>query len=133
MIVTPVTVRFKVFIQKLCESVIEWDQLITGDNLRSWQSLVQDLQEVPAVTTPRYLYEDSAGEFDACELWGFCDASMTAYAAVVYIVARDGTSRLVRFVTSKTRVAPTQTQTIPRLELLAALLLARLITSVSHA
>ena len=132
-LVTPVTVRFKVFIQKLCESVAEWDQLIAGDNLRRWQSLVQNLQEVPAVTTPRYLFEDSAREFDTSELWGFCDASMTAYAAVVYIVARSGTSRLVRFVTSKTRVAPTQTQTIPRLELLSALLLARLITSVSHA
>ena len=37
----------------------------------------------------------------------------------------------MRFVTSKTRVAPTQTQIIPRLELLSVLLLARLITSIS--
>ena len=133
-LVTPVTVHLKVFIQKLCESVAEWDQLITGDNLQRWRSLVQDLQEVPTVTIPRYLFEDIAGEFGPCELWGFCDASMTAYAAVVYIVARDGTSKGVKFITSKTRVAPTQTQIIPslRLELLSALLLARLITSVSH-
>ena len=51
---------------------------------------------------------------------------------MVYIVAMGSTGELVRFVTSKTRVAPTQTQTIPRLELLSALLLARLTTSVSH-
>ena len=57
---------------------------------------------------------------------------MTAYAAVVYIVAKGSTGELVRFVTSKTRVAPTQTQTIPRLELLSTLLLARLTTSVSQ-
>ena len=36
----------------------------------------------------------------------------------------------VQFIVSKTRVAPTQELTIPRLELLSALLLARLITAV---
>jgi hypothetical protein len=38
----------------------------------------------------------------------------------------------VNFVVSKTHVAPLQSQTIPQLELLSALLLARLITSVSE-
>ena len=37
----------------------------------------------------------------------------------------------VRFVASKTRVAPVHEQTIPRLELLSALLLAKLLTSVA--
>ena len=38
----------------------------------------------------------------------------------------------VRFVVAKTQVAPLQTQTIPRLELLSALLLSHLITTVSE-
>ena len=37
---------------------------------------------------------------------------------------------LVRFVASKTRVAPLKTQTIPRLELLGAVILARLVSTV---
>ena len=45
---------------------------------------------------------------------------------------KTSTDRFVRFVTSKTRVAPTQAQSIPRLELLSALLLARLVRSVSN-
>ena len=40
--------------------------------------------------------------------------------------------RCSSFVTSKTRVAPLKVLTIPRLELLSAVLLARLITSVSE-
>ena len=36
----------------------------------------------------------------------------------------------VKFLVSKTRVAPLQTQTIPRLELLSAFLLSKLVTSV---
>ncbi len=39
---------------------------------------------------------------------------------------------VVRFVASKTQVAPLQAQTIPRLELLSALLLSRLIISVAN-
>jgi len=56
---------------------------------------------------------------------------LRAYAAVVYLVFKTSRNWSMRFVTSKTRVAPTQTQTIPRLELLSAILLARLITTVS--
>ena len=58
-------------------------------------------------------------------LCGFCDAT-TAYAAVVYLVARTETGVQSQFVACKTRVAPLQTLTIPRLELLSALLRALL-------
>lgn len=53
-----------------------------------------------------------------------------AYAAVVYLVIESEANREVKFVASKTRVAPLQTQTIPRLELLSAFLLSKLIVSV---
>ena len=45
----------------------------------------------------------------------------------------NGTGSIVNFVVSKTRVAPTSKQSIPRLDILSALLLARLIDSVSSA
>ena len=62
-------------------------------------------------------------------LVGFCDASTKAYAATVYLRDVDNNCSLVA---CKTRVAPLQTQTIPRLELLGALLLARLIVHVKE-
>ena len=60
-------------------------------------------------------------------LYGFCDASAAVYAAVVYLCV--GTEQ-AHFMASKTRVSPLSQQTIPRLELLSCLLLARLITHV---
>ena len=57
---------------------------------------------------------------------------MAAYAAVIYLVIRSDTSCSVKFVAARTRVSPISRQTIPRLELLSALLLARLMTSVSQ-
>ena len=54
-----------------------------------------------------------------------------AYGAVVYLVVKTDLETSIQFVVSKTRVAPLQAQTVPRLELLSALLLSRLIVSVS--
>ncbi|KAL5468691.1 hypothetical protein EMCRGX_G029798 [Ephydatia muelleri] len=50
-------------------------------------------------------------------LFGFCDASTRTYAAVIYIFLKAELHSVVRYV-AKTRVAPFQVQTIPRLELL---------------
>lgn len=49
---------------------------------------------------------------------------------VVYLVVETERGITVRFVVAKTRVAPLQAQTIPRLELLSAVLLSRLIAAV---
>ena len=57
--------------------------------------------------------------------------NLPEYAAVIYLLAKTNTKTVIQFVVSKTRVAPLQTQTIPRLELLSAFLLAKLIVSVS--
>lgn len=66
-------------------------------------------------------------------LCGFSDASLKAYAAVVYLLVETSAGRHIKFVASKTRVSPLKLQTIPRLELLSALLLARLMSSISQA
>jgi len=63
-------------------------------------------------------------------LCGFCDTSTKAYAAVVYLVIKTDCGVKMQFIVAKTRVSPTQELTIPRLELLSALLLARLINTV---
>ena len=66
------------------------------------------------------------------QLVGFCDASQSAYAAIMYLRVM-GLATSVLILASKTRVAPLKTVTIPRLELLSALLLARLINSIDQA
>ena len=60
------------------------------------------------------------------QLCGYCDASVSAYAAVIYLLIESDHGVHMRFVVAKTRVAPLKKQSIPRLELLSAVLLARL-------
>ena len=57
---------------------------------------------------------------------GFSDASEKAYATVVYLACSNYSILLA----SKTRVSPFQTASIPRLELMACLLLSELIEIV---
>ena len=58
----------------------------------------------------------------------FCNASELAYAAVLYVRCDYGNDHIeIRLVAAKTRVAPIKQQTIPRLKLLGALILARLL------
>ena len=63
----------------------------------------------------------------------FCDASTTAYAAVVFI--REETDNFIetKMLTAKTRVAPIKSVCVPRLELCAALLGAKLVEAVTNA
>ena len=128
-IVAPVTIRFKMLIQEICESKIDWDQPLDGVLLKRWQVLVGDLKQAQPISIPRSYCNDVNEKVKSSRLYGFCDAPNRAYAAVVYLAVETACGISVNLVVSKTRVAPIQRQTIPRLELLSAVLLARLISN----
>ena len=56
--------------------------------------------------------------------------AINAYAAVVYLQIETADETYLKFLTSKTRVTRLVEQTIPRLKLLSALILARLISHI---
>ena len=127
----PVVIKFKVFFQTLCDSKVSWDEPLPETMIQQWQDLVRGLRGQP-ISLSRTYFAGSCPDLMSCYLCGFCDASSKAYAAVVYLVVESKENVTVSFVSSKTRVAPMQSQTIPRLELLSALLLSRLLTTVTE-
>ena len=129
--ISPVVIQFKILFQELCRTKLDWDEPLDGELLRKWRSLISDLQDSPTVSIPRHFLSGICSEVKSYSLHGFCDASKDAYAAVVYLLIETTAGLHVRFVASKTRVTPVHEQTIPRLELLSALLLSRLVTSVT--
>ena len=60
----------------------------------------------------------------------FVDAGSEAYAACVYLRAIHKESVFVRLIAAKGRVAPLKYMSIPKLELMSAVLGARLLNSV---
>ena len=90
------------------------------------------LHDMQPIILPRCYYTGIEGQVVTNELHGFCDASAKAYGAVVYLRVVTTSGTFIRFLASKTRVAPLSSQTIPRLELLSAVILARLMYSVKE-
>ena len=127
---SPVIIKFKMLFQRLCEGKADWDAVITGELLEEWRSLVVELNVHSPVSLPRSYLSGVEDPVTSATLCGFCDASSRAYAAVVYLFLKTESHATVRFVAAKTRVAPLQAPTIPRLELLSAFLLSKLIISV---
>ena len=85
------------------------------------------------ITIPRCLFSDVSPPLNSVRLVGFCDASTKAYAAVVYLRLESGEDVDVQFIAAKTSVTPVGGMTIPRLELLSAVLLSKLITNIRSA
>jgi len=81
---------------------------------------MKKLKTLAKIKVPRYCVESST---PANQLHGFSDVSKHAFAAVIYLrtVYSDGNIS-VWLVASKTGVSPMKKQTIPRLELLGAIL-----------
>ena len=129
-IVTPVTILFKMFFQQLCEVGKGWDDPLTDDLLERWRQHHSSLSGGSVITIPRSYISHQP---ESARLVGFCDTSTKAYCAVVYLKLEHDTNVYVRFVAAKTHVAPQKGMTIPRLKLLSALLLAKLIVSVHAA
>ena len=127
--ISPIKIQLKMLFQGLCLSKVGWNEPLTGELLHMLDSLVTSFSSV-VITIPR-CYSWSIGKPSGKHsLFGFCDASSKAYAAVVYMRVETDVGNLVEFVASKTRVSSAEGKTIPRLELLSALLLANLINSV---
>ncbi|XP_024872274.1 uncharacterized protein LOC112454878, partial [Temnothorax curvispinosus] len=113
-------------LQQLWAARCSWDEPIPVELLEMWRYYHRQLPEIENVSIPRWTQSGHHSLHQ--ELHGFSDASTKAYAAVVYlrVIAVDGTIT-VTLLAAKSKVAPIKTMTVPRLELSAALLLARLL------
>ncbi|XP_038107028.1 uncharacterized protein LOC119766511 [Culex quinquefasciatus] len=125
--IAPVTIRMKILFQHLWLYDLSWDDPLPAFILGEWIALKESLHHLRRIRIKRWI-PHSGGKL---QLHGFCDASEAAYAAVIYArtVAEDGTVE-INLVVAKTRVAPIQQISLPRLELLAAELLVDLMVKV---
>ena len=127
---SPFTVNQKILFRSLCCNKADWDDQLEGEALRGWNQLLIDLEAISRVRVPS-CYFRLTQKVVSCQLHGFSDASERAFAAVIYLrVEYEGEEPEVTLVAAKTRVAPIKRQSIPRLELLGATILARLMNTV---
>ncbi|XP_057297390.1 uncharacterized protein LOC130627797 [Hydractinia symbiolongicarpus] len=109
-LINPIVMRLKKHcFKKTCVGKIGWDIELSGQVLDEWRVTHNDFKSVSHLNIPRCY--DGENIVDV-QLHGFSDASLKGY------------------VTSKSRIAPIEPVTIPRLELYGAVILAKLVKYV---
>ena len=125
-LISPYIVKIKLFMTKLWEAGYEWDEEISDEMKKIWQDWINEIHKAKEISIDR-CYHNHNNEVKSRILHVFGDASEEAFAAAAYLVTTDEDSvTSSKLVMSKTRVSPIKRVTLPRLELLAALIAVRL-------
>ncbi|XP_062704300.1 uncharacterized protein LOC134286664 [Aedes albopictus] len=132
-----VTISAKIFVQMLWKQKVSWDEPLQDELQGQWLEFRTSLSRLENLQIPRWI--SFRKDCLSVELHGFCDASMKAYGACIYVRCThiDGTITS-NLLVAKSRVAPLAEMekkrkqlTIPRLELSSAVLLAHLYEKTS--
>lgn len=132
---SPIVLSAKLLFQDTCERKLKWNTALPSDMLQSWENVINTLESAKDIRIPRYIGQHSLEEDTVYELHCFTDASMNAYAAVVYIVLKGKENQYTSFIMSKSRITPLEDKDvlkIPRLELLGVLIGSRLLKYVEE-
>ncbi|XP_065075705.1 uncharacterized protein LOC135699384 [Ochlerotatus camptorhynchus] len=126
-------IYLKILLQEIWRAGCGWDDEINGKLAERWITWVEALPNVRQVSVPRcYRNATSAESTNTVELHIFCDASENGMAAVAYFRFEEKGNTECALVGSKTKVAPLKFLSIPRLELQAAVIGARLAECITN-
>lgn len=124
---SPFTLKAKMMLQSLCQAQMGWDEEIVGADLASWNKWLDELPSLEQLKVDRCLKPPNFGAVISHEIHTFSDASEKGYGAASYLRSKGGNGEIhCAFLLGKSRLAPLKRMTIPRLELSAATLAARL-------
>lgn len=123
--ISPVIIIGKILIQELWKAKSEWDEKIPANLEKKWNEFWEQINYLEQFTIDRWL---RTGNGAVIQIHGFSDSSESALGAVLFVRTEQSNGKVTcNLLMSKTKVAPLKTISIPRLELSAAELLARLV------
>ena len=119
---SPLTVQLKLVLRRLAGTVKGWDDLIPTEMWDDAKLIMMEILKLNGHEIPRSIHPFplSKGEKLKGTLVTFVDASSVALCSMVYLVTEHEDKKISNLVLSKTKIAPTPTPTVPKMELLAA-------------
>ena len=122
----PVLLPAKRVMQKTWQLKLHWDEKLPEDLLKGWKKWKEELVLLTNVNIPRCYFPGGCSTNASFQLHHFSDASEYGYGTVSYLrkEAEDGTVSC-SFIMAKSRTAPLQYVSVPRLELQAATIAVR--------
>ena len=132
---SPFTITLKIMFQDIWKKGLGWDDILPAEYQGQMKKWIDGMTEMRSWKIPRRisLSEIPWNNIEEKELIVFADASEKAYGCCVYLKTTTDKCSTVSLVMSKVKIAPLKRITLPRLELLAALLGARLVRFISSA
>lgn len=130
-LIGPILVMAKQLMQQLWKQQLDWDEELPAHLQASWNKYYNSINSAQVISVPRNV--NSSNPSLLVDLHIFCDASEQAYGACVYTCSqREDGSSIAHLMCSKSRIAPLKSVTLPRLELNAAHLAAKLYKSIDR-
>ena len=129
--VCPYILKAKLIFQNECKLTKEWDRELQDSNARKWKQWQMDLPKLEQFEVDRCVIPEDCGTINSYQLHHFCDASFKAYGTVSYLRSVSESGRIhCALVLGKSKLAPLKPLTVPRLELLAAVLAVKVDTTL---
>ena len=120
----------KIIFEEVCLQKKQWDEKLPSEVKKKWLSWINCLKKMTEISIPRSVTTTRDSTFN---LHGFSDDSNLAVYASIYVVEYSEEQPVNHsLLVAKSRVAK-MTYTIPRLELVAAVILTELLHSIIHA
>lgn len=115
---TPVTVSAKIILRDIWKRHFDWDEPLDEDIHDKWSLIAADIQQAAnSITMPQAYHSYLVSESNQ-HLYIFCDASQKAYGAVAYLHI----GKCICWTMARPCVAPVKLITLPKLELMAAVI-----------
>ena len=128
-LVAPVTITGKILHSEVCLRKLRWDQVVPDKIQRSWNNWLKRMEKCLSVSVLRSVVSKDVRRID---FHGFADASKLAVSAVVYALVFHYVAPVHQsLLDAKSRIAPKHLS-IPRLELIAAHTLSKLMNHVKE-
>jgi hypothetical protein len=120
-LISPVLLKGRMLMQQLFKEKRGWDEEVSEEEKMRWEQWLRSLRELEDLQIPRMCKDEEMKNIKIVELHTFSDASLIGYGTCSYVRLIDEKEHISsHLVYAKSRVAPSKTTTVPRLELTAA-------------
>ena len=124
----PVTIKYRIDLQLLWQLGYDWEEPLLDEQVEIWRANVHDLEILSKLRIRRCLQPSNTT--GPPQLHAFSDGGDLAFGTCVFIRWPTPDGFEIVFVAAKAFVAPLKRKTTPRLELMGAVAMGRLVTEV---
>ena len=128
-LLSPIVITCKILIQEMWKQHLDWDAPLSSRLERRWRQIEDSFSSINQIEVPRFVGATPTTTF---VVHGFADASQLAYGCCFYVCVPQNNKCKSTLLIAKSRVAPVVQQSLPRLELCAALLLSQTWEKIKH-